>query len=512
MEKQKFVVIGAGPVGALAALYAAGRGFDVEVYELRGDLRDPQVVPLNFTRSINLAMSERGINALKHANIPGLVDSIMTETIPMHGRMIHGVDNGSFTEESQNYDIHGRFISAVDRAGLNKRLLDELDKLPNVKMFFNYKLTGADFRAKRAWFEERSKPLTDHAQNPSEIQDAPPRATEIEVAFDFMLGCDGAHSAVRYHLMKYTRMDYTQSYIDTLWCEFHIDPTPSTAGTSEGDFKISPNHLHIWPGREFMFIAIPSSDKSFTSTLFLPAHHFAHLDANPSELVPFFNRYFPGVAGRLISESDLQKQYTENPHLPLITIKCSPHHYASSAVILGDAAHAMVPFYGQGMNAGLEDVRVLFSFLDAAAPTPEGRTSALAAYSTQRTPDASAICDLALRNYQEMRADVASPIYKFRKWVEEKLSVAVPRLGWATQYSRISFGNQRYSEVERLAQRQGGVLLWSMTGFVGLLATGAVYGAWAWWRWNRAAATSRGLLKGGIGLTAIGERIGRVFL
>lgn len=439
----------------------------------------------------------------------------MAETIPMHGRMIHGLDQGDFTEESQEYDAHGRYLGAVDRAGINKRLLDELDKLPNVKLIFNHKLTGVDFDKKKAWFEQRENPRTDHAQNPTQdSQNPPPRATEIEVDFDFMLGCDGAHSAVRYHLMKFARMDYTQSYIDTLWCEFHISPfkTKEGGGESEGDFQISPNHLHIWPGKEFMFIAIPSIDKSFTCTLFMPASRFAHLDANPTDLLPFFNTNFPGIADRLISSANLTTQYTTNPHLPLITIKCSPHHYSSSAVILGDAAHAMVPFYGQGMNAGLEDVRVLFSLLDAASPTPEARAHALEQYSSQRCPDASAICDLALRNYREMRADVADPVYKLRKRVEEWLSVAVPALGWTTQYSRISFGNERYSEVERKAQRQGRVLLFGGMGLVGLLAAAAGYAGWVFWRWNRACGASRGVLKGGIGLAGIGERIGRVFI
>lgn len=322
-----------------------------------------------------------------------------------------------------------------------------------------------------------------------------------------MMGCDGAHSAVRYHLMKYTRMSYSQEYIDTLWCEFHIAPSKAT-----GDFQISPNHLHIWPGKEYMFIAIPSLDKSFTSTLFLPASHFAHLDAHPEDLIPFFNSNFPGVAGRLIPEADLKQQYTSNPHLPLITIRCSPHHFASSVVILGDAAHAMVPFYGQGMNAGLEDVRVLFDFLDAHPSTPAGRTQALAAYTAQRAPDASAICDLALRNYREMRADVTSPVYRLRKWVEEKLSVWMPGAGFATQYSRVSFGNLRYSDVEQMAQKQGKVLLWGMSGLLVFVATAATYGCWAWWRWNRASKASRGLLKGGLGLGALGERLGRVFI
>jgi len=172
----------------------------------------------------------------------------------------------------------------------------------------------------------------------------------------------------------------------------------------------------------------------------------------------------------------------------------------------------MVPFYGQGMNAGLESVRVLFSFLDQEPTTPQGRAKALAAYSAHRAPDASAVCDLALRNYQEMRADVTSPIYRLRKYIEETLSVWVPGLGWATQYSRVSFGNQRYSDVEKLAQKQRSVLLWSIaTPLVGFVATAAGYGAWAWWRWNRASKASRGVMRGSVSLTSWIERVGRTF-
>ncbi|KAF2224560.1 hypothetical protein BDZ85DRAFT_104004 [Elsinoe ampelina] len=497
MTGKKVVVVGAGPVGALAAIYAANRGHDVEVYELRGDLRDPSTVPLNFTKSINLALSERGINAMRHSGRPGLLDSILAETLPMHGRMIHGESSGSFTDESQLYDIHGRYIRAADRGMLNKRLLDELESLPNVKIFFNYKLTGADFNINKAWFEQRS------------TGSSTVRAKEIEISFDLMLGCDGAHSAVRYHLMKFTRMTYSQNYIDTLWCEFHMKPSEAN------DFRISPNHLHIWPGKEFMFIAIPSLDKSFTCTLFLPASHFSDLDAHPENLIPFFDKHFPGVARRLISESDLQTQYKTNPHLPLISIKCDPHHHSSSAVILGDAAHAMVPFYGQGMNAGLEDVRVLFETLDRhyspftnghtksrpslPAPSPSAHCStspssgapssapssspspnptiaaALQEYSSIRVPQAAAICDLALQNYQEMRADVQSPLYLLRKKVEEGLSKWLPGLGWATQYSRVSFENVPYDEVIARAKRQGTVLGWWFSAVLGGVGVGLGY-------------------------------------
>ncbi|OCK82524.1 kynurenine 3-monooxygenase [Lepidopterella palustris CBS 459.81] len=463
--QQRTVVVGAGPVGSLAALYAARRGDDVEIYELRGDLRDPSTTPLNFTKSINLALSERGINSMRKANCPGLLDAVLDETIPMHGRMIHGERQGKLFQDVQLYDVHGRFQRAVDRGGLNKTLLDQLEKMPNVKFFFNHKLTGADFKKNIAWFEKRDPSKADK------------RGAEVEINFDFMIGADGAHSSVRYHLMKYARMSYQQEYIDTLWCEFHIAPS------EDGNFKIPPNYLHIWPGGEFMFIAIPSLDRTFTSTLFLPNTRFAELDANPSSIVEFFKSNFPGVTPDLISEEDLLQQYLENPHLPLISIKCAPYHYGSSVVILGDAAHAMVPFYGQGMNAGLEDVRVLFDFIEKYSSTSQdsdiiraGRARALEEYTKQRTPDAAAVNDLAFRNYQEMRSDVRSPVYRLRKWTEEKLDAYFPSLGWATQYSRVSFENMRYSEVQKTARRQGRILL----GVIGLSLVSGVSCA-GWW-------------------------------
>lgn len=309
--------------------------------------------------------------------------------------------------------------------------------MPNVKIFFDHKLVGANFADNKAWLETKS---------PAGGKQ------EVEITFDLLIGADGAHSATRYHLMKYTRMDYKQEYIDTLWCEFTIPPNAHS--TSISKHLISPNHLHIWPGSDRMFIAIPSLDGSFTCTLFLPSSEFSRLATTPDTLPSFFNASFPGVTA-LISPTSLIAQFNANPHLPLISLTCSPYHFRSSAVILGDAAHAMVPFYGQGMNTGLEDVRVLFDLLPLSPPTPES----LERYTALRAPDAAAICALALANYVEMREGVVSPIYKLRKRLEETLSHYFPALGWATQYSRVSFGNMRYSEVVEASRHQGNVIL-----------------------------------------------------
>lgn len=478
--------------------------------ELWLDLRDPSTIPLNFTKSINLALSERGINSLRESNCDGLLDAILEETIPMHGRMIHGeTKDGQFFQESQEYDPYGRvrsfiliytlflisrqFIRSIDRSRLNKSLLDALDKMPNVKFYFNHKLTGANFNTKTAWFEQKYTPDTGitsgHNSDQKRQQDRP---TEISVNFDLMIGADGAHSSSRYHLMKYAQLNYQQEYIDALWCQFRIEPIRNPSPS----FAMSPNHLHIWPGGSFMFIAIPSLDKSFICTLFAPPSLFSHLSSNPTTLLTFFIKNFPGVLPDLITPQALLNQFNSNPHLPLISIKCTPYHFKSSVVILGDAAHAMVPFYGQGMNSGLEDVRVLFNLLEingvyddddlfqesnSTNNNPDGipapvrelrREHALAAYTQHRTPDAAAINDLSLRNYHEMRSAVQSPLYLARKWIEERVDLYFPSLGWRTQYSRISFGNERYSDVEIAVRRQSKVLMRVFYGGFGLAGLG----------------------------------------
>ena len=352
--------------------------------------------------------------------------------------------------------------------------------MPNVTLTFNHKLTGADFKRNRAWFERRD-PWRKGAKD-VEKKWKGRRASEIEINFDFMIGADGAHSAVRYHMMKYARVSYDQNYVDTLWCEFEMPPK-QTDGAD--DFRISPNHLHIWPGGSRMFIAIPSNDKTFTCTLFMAAADFEAIDSDPDSLIPFFDTHFPGVTPQLITPSAIQEQYASNPHLPLISVKCNPYHFSSSVVVLGDAAHAMVPFYGQGMNAGFEDVRVLFDVLDAHSsgsepPDAASRAAAFAEYTTLRRPDAHAINDLAMGNYREMRARVRSPVYLLRKAIEERLSVWFPRLGFATQYTRVSFSNQRYSEIVTAVRRQEQLLEAAAAAVATVLLFGGV--ALGYWR------------------------------
>ena len=377
----------------------------------------------------------------------------------------------------------------MDRAGLNKKLLDALEGFPNVTLKFNHKLTGADFKRNLAWLEDHNVSPNFDPSNPMH------RFPEIEVPFDLMIGADGAHSATRYHLMKFARLNYSQTYIDTLWCEFQIPPRGDLLPDSFGSkFLISPHHLHIWPGGSFMFIAIPSPDGSFTCTLFAPSATFQQLasaDDRKKSLLSFFEKYVPGLVPDLISPNALMEQFSSNPHLPLISLACTPYHHGSSVVILGDAAHAMVPFYGQGMNAGMEDVRVLFSLLDSngvydsltsirSTDRTEARSKALAGYTEMRTPDAHAISSLALSNYYEMRSAVTSPLYLLRKRTEELLCKHLPSWGWATQYTRVSFENERYSEVQKSVRRQSNWLLGFLLGSSTLSALAIGAGVWVW--------------------------------
>lgn len=274
------------------------------------------------------------------------------------------------------------------------------------------------------------------------------------------------------YLANQPSMDYAQTYIDTLWCEFTIPPHPST-----GDFQLSPNHLHIWPKQTYMFIAIPSIDRSFTCTLFLPTHMYASIGDSRERLLAFFATNFPDVIAH-IGPASLCDQYLANQHLPLISIKCGPYHFSDRCVVLGDAAHAMVPFYGQGMNAGFESVARLFAHLRAHSADDGSGTdvaAALAAYTAERQPDAHAICDLAMRNYEEMRAAVTSRAYLARKAIEETTYKYTPRLGIRTLYSLVSFSNERYSTVIRRTNIQA---RWENRLMVGL--AGAVVLAAAW--------------------------------
>ncbi|KAE8329725.1 hypothetical protein BDV39DRAFT_202671 [Aspergillus sergii] len=445
--RQKVVVVGAGPVGCLAALYAAQRGDEVEVYELREDPRRCHPSQCSTTSgAIGLVLSERGLSSIRELQNPTLLSLVEAKTVPMYGRMIHGrYPSGELWEKAQNYDnLHGKFTNATDRSHLTNVLLDELERTTNISVFFSHKFTAANLNTNQAFFELRQGNLS---------------PKHLAASFDLIIGADGAYSATRSQLMKHTPMDYQQKYDDIRWCEIQISERARPD-------QLSPNHLHIWPGRESMFVAVPSPGGTFTYTLFAPSSHYSAFFKSPEGVAAYFDTRFPGVSPDLVDPGSLQKQLIANPHLSLVGTKCSPYHSGHNAVIVGDAAHAVLPFYGQGLNAGMEDVCRLFKQLDnhgvyqcARSQIATTRAVALEAYSRQRVPDGHAIHDLSRANYVELRWGVLSSLRQLRKGVEEAICKYFPQLGWATQYTRVSFTTESYSAIVQASASQEKALI-----------------------------------------------------
>ncbi|KAK9457404.1 hypothetical protein V1511DRAFT_493527 [Dipodascopsis uninucleata] len=420
-------IIGAGPVGTLAALYFSNDGWDVMLYDLRDDIRQTRVLggPASTGKSINLALSHRGIEGLRGAS-EELAKVVMENVIPVYGRMIH---DRRGRQVSQMYDVHGEHINAVDRGWLNALLLDEAEKRPNVEIKFNHKLVKCDFNNKTVKFSTSTGIIDMHT--------------------DLVVGADGAHSAVRRELMKFARMDYEQKYIDAAWCEISFPPRKNSKGNDE--YALDPNHLHIWPRKTYMLMCLANigNDKSFTGTLFMSPHQFEDI-TYPSDIVDFFRANFPDVLP-LIGEENLVKQYFQNEKGSLMSLKCEPYHYLDRCVLIGDASHAMVPFYGQGMNCGFEDVNQLFRIIHST----NSLTSAFDQYTTTRKADLFAISDLAMNNYIEMRHSVTSKVYLARKHTEELVYKFFPKLGVRTLYHMVSFTSIPYHIALKRSIRQG---------------------------------------------------------
>lgn len=401
-------IVGGGLVGCLAACYFAERNFNVKLYEYRSDIRKMKVVA---GRSINMAMSVRGREGLRGV---GAEESITSKGIEMYSRMIHDV-RGEMS--AIPYGKKSQCILSIDRRYLNELLLTEAEKYPNVEIKFNQKLVKCNTKTGDLVFEDKTN---------NEI---------IKETTDLIVGCDGAYSNVRQSLMHDKPIDFMQSYISSYYLELHIP------ANKDGEFSMPPKHLHIWPRGDFMLIALPNQDKSFTCTLFMPNEMFLQIKT-PNQVLEFFEKYFIDALD-LIGREKLIETYFSTKPFPLMTIKCSPHH-GEKCVLLGDSAHAMVPFYGQGMNCAFEDCVVFFELLDKMGF--DDLPNLLNKYSEVRVPDAQAICDLAYNNYEEMRYLVTTRKYKFRKQLDNFLNTIFPTL-WIPLYSMVTFSRLRYSEV-----------------------------------------------------------------
>ncbi|KAI8320091.1 FAD/NAD(P)-binding domain-containing protein [Martensiomyces pterosporus] len=385
-------------------------------------------------RSINLAISERGLSALRHLD-PHLESRVKDLVIPMHGRMIHSLDG---KQTSQAYDVFGKHNNSVGRSVLIKLLLDEAQSYPNVTLHFSHEFLQADFDAGSVILHNTKS------------------GQRVVALADLIVGADGAYSRVRQRLMTKVMLNYSQTYIEHGYCEFSMAPR-------DGDFAMDPNHLHIWPRKSFMLIALPNLDKSFTCTLFMPWQEFDRVKT-PEDVVAFFRTHFPDAL-RLMGEEKVCAEYSMNPKGSLMYVRCSPYTYKNRAVILGDSAHAMVPFYGQGMNCGFEDVEkldeIMVKVLSESHPestnttqlTDEQLRRALDEYSETRSQDASAIVDLALENYVEMRAKVVDYAYLIRKHLEGLLHRIFPERV-IPLYTMVSFTSIPYNTVIERWNRQ----------------------------------------------------------
>lgn len=416
-KQQNILIIGAGLCGSLLALRLGQRGYNVSVYEMRPDLRK---VNISAGRSINLAFSDRGNKAMK---LVGLEDKVKSLCIPMHGRMIHDKKGNTFQSNYSGRDHE--YINSVSRGGLNALLLDEAEKHKNVTLHFNKKCKSVNFEKTTVLFK-------DYDTNTEFVEDA-----------DAIIGTDGAGSALRksYYLGKKFLFSFSQNYLTHGYKELCILPKPN------GDYKMHIHALHIWPRGHFMLIALPNLDGSFTVTLFLSydegEYNFNNL-TNDTIVLEFFQKEFPDALALM---PNLLDDFFNNPTSPLGTVKCSPWHYKGNTLLMGDAAHAIVPFYGQGMNASFEDV-VEF---DAVLNKHEGDwESVFATYEKNRKKDTDAIADLAIDNFYEMRDHVANPIFQKKRKLEMTLEQAFPE-AYSSKYALVTF-NEHIGYKEAMLQ------------------------------------------------------------
>ncbi len=411
-------ILGAGLVGSLLAIYLAKRGYKIEIYERRSDMRLEKLVA---GRSINLALSDRGWKGLRGV---GLEEEIRKIAIAMHARYVHN-DNGSVSQQAYGKD--GQAIYSVSRGELNKKLMTVAEENENVTIHFNHFCNHVDLKNKTLSF----------SAGPSDT--APLSTAQYEVLF----GADGAFSSLRYAMQFLDRFNYSQHFIEHGYKELTIP-----AGEN-GTWKMEKNFLHIWPRHSFMLIALPNLDGSFTCTLFFPHEgdtSFSSLK-NENDVEQFFQKYFPDALELMPS---YKEDFFRNPTSSLVNLKCFPWIFEDRACIIGDAAHGIVPFFGQGMNAGFEDCTILNSLLNEQGDDDWKKT--FHAFEQSRKPDADAICDLALNNFIEMRDLVADAHFLEKKKIEKMIAAKFPGQ-YISPYQMVSFSTIPYEKALQNGKR-----------------------------------------------------------
>ncbi|HWN42414.1 MAG TPA: NAD(P)/FAD-dependent oxidoreductase [Thermoanaerobaculia bacterium] len=436
-------VVGGGLGGAMMALYLARRGFEVRVFDRRPDLRREFVAG----PSMNLGLSRRGIESLSSV---GLADEVLRLAIPMNGRVVHDLDGGlAFQPYGRNGD---EVIHAVRRNDINSVLLDAAESSGNVRLCFGQRLFNLDRDRGEAWFRDEQ---TGH------------ESTETA---DFWVGADGLFSTVRQLMQRKLRADYQQEFLDWGWKELRIPPGPG------GTFRLEKNAFHLWPRGGAMLFAHPNPDGSFTCSLVLPLEGERSLESlsGAEQVQRFFEETFPDLVPLI---PDLGDQFLANRVVSLVTIRTSPWHYRDRVVLLADSAHAVVPFYAQGMNAAFEDCAVLDQCL---ARHGTARAAAFAEYYALRRRHTDALAEMSKQNFLELRDKVRSPWLRGRRKLDNLLNRWLGE-SWAPLHARVTNTTIPYAEALELERRQDRILAWTGLGLVAaLLGAVSVLGTDRW--------------------------------
>lgn len=401
---RSITILGAGLVGSLLAIILRKRGYNVTIYERRPDMRSNTIAA---GRSINLAMSARGWKALDLAGLRADLESI---AIPMYGRYLHQADGSA---AFQQYGKNNEAIYSVSRGELNKKLMT-LAEQEGVTIHFEHRCAKVDVADNRLHFQKLD-------------------GTEISVTADLLFGADGAFSALRASYAMMDRVNASHHYLEHGYKELSIPPDAS------GKLQMEQHALHIWPRKNFMMIALPNTDGTFTCTLFFPFEGEVSFDKlkTKEDVLAFFKEQFPDAVPMMPTLLD---DFFNNPTSSLITTHIYPWHFSDKSALIGDAAHAIVPFYGQGMNAGFEDCTVLSSLLDMYG---DDWATILKTYEQKRKPNGDAVAQLALLNFVEMRDKVADPVFLERKKIEKELGKRYPDR-FVSVYEMVSFNHVPY--------------------------------------------------------------------
>ena len=415
---KQIAIVGSGLVGSLLAIYLRKAGHSVTIFDRRPDIRT-----VEFSgRSINLAMSDRGWKALREVGIEARIKEI---AIPLYQRALHVQGKPMYY---QPYGKKNEAIWSLSRGILNRTMID-LAEEAGTEFRFNERVWDVDLPEATLYTGETEK------------------GEWKSYKFDHIFGCDGAFSRVRHRMQRRSRFNYSQHFLDVGYKELTILPDP------DGSHKLDPNAFHIWPRDTFMFIAMPNLDGSFTCTLFLPFEGEVSFDKlkTKADVAAFFTTYFPNVSKDIDA---LTMDFFEHPTSAMVTMKCYPWTYWDKVALVGDAAHAIVPFYGQGMNAGFEDIYVLNQLMQKHGDDWE---AIFRAYQEKRKPNGDAIAELSYRNFLEMSSKTADPKFLLQKKIEKRFAQRYPEL-WIPAYSRVTFSDRPYTEALAIGDQQEAIM------------------------------------------------------